>query len=212
MGIYLHIILPPRPKEKAPIPFQKTPTKIKVYATALEKDRLNNVIIHIVTNKPVPEERYPLRKPIKNKPKQHIKIRKLVKGLVTKELPRFFLLKEYNEIHKVNNPSKLVENSVDKEVAICAPNKTPGIPAARIIMEKLFLIFPFLKWGIEAPIPKATLATLWVANAPEKGSPKNKRAGNWIKPAPPPDKADKKLEKKETNPRKINEWISKLIY
>ena len=47
---------------------------------------------------------------------------------------------------------------------------------------------------MEAPKPNATLATLWVAKAFEKGKPKNKRAGSCIKPAPPPDNAEMKLE------------------
>ena len=35
----------------------------------------------------------------------------------------------------------------------------------------------------------------------EKGSPKNKSAGSCIRPAPPPDKAEMKLENIETTPK-----------
>ena len=72
-GIQSQIILPFIPKEKAPIPFQKIPTKIKVYATATEKDKSNKIIIQIVTNNPVPEDRQPLRKPIIKRPNEPIK-------------------------------------------------------------------------------------------------------------------------------------------
>ncbi len=48
-----------------------------------------------------------------------------------------------------------------------------------------------------APIPKATLAILWVASAELKGNPKRMIAGNWIRPAPPPESAERKLEIKE---------------
>ena len=56
---------------------------------------------------------------------------------------------------------------------------------------------------MDAPKPSATLATLCVANALEKGKPKNKRAGSCINPAPPPDKAEIKLEKKDIIPNNI---------
>ena len=52
------------------------------------------------------------------------------------------------------------------------------------------------------PFSKA-LATHKVASALEKGKPKNKRAGSCIKPAPPPDKAEMKLEKSDISPSNI---------
>jgi len=42
-----------------------------------------------------------------------------------------------------------------------------------------------------APIPKKTLAILWVANAILKARPRKMRAGNCMSPAPPPAKAEK---------------------
>ena len=42
-----------------------------------------------------------------------------------------------------------------------------------------------------APIPRATVAILWTANAFIKGILNNNNiAGNWITPAPPPENAE----------------------
>ncbi len=83
------------------------------------------------------------------------------------------------------------------------PNKTPGIPEINIKKAYFICKLFFFKCKTEAPKPKATLATLCVAKAFENGRPKNNRAGSCIKPAPPPDKAEIKLEKRDTNPKKI---------
>lgn len=42
-----------------------------------------------------------------------------------------------------------------------------------------------LKWRIVAPIPKATVAILWVASATAKGRPRKISTGNWMSPASP---------------------------
>ena len=55
-----------------------------------------------------------------------------------------------------------------------------------------------LKWRAVAPIPKATLASLCVANATLNGNPRNISAGNCNSPAPPPAKAENALAIKET--------------
>ena len=44
-----------------------------------------------------------------------------------------------------------------------------------------------------APIPRAIVATLWVARARAKGRPRKIRAGSCIRPAPPPDSAENRL-------------------
>ena len=54
---------------------------------------------------------------------------------------------------------------------------------------------------IVAPTPRATLATLWVAKANPKGNPRKIKAGNCIKPAPPPANAEKRLAINEMTKR-----------
>ena len=61
---------------------------------------------------------------------------------------------------------------------VYAPNKTPGIPEINIKKAYFICKLFFFKCGTAAPKPKATLATLWVAKAFEKGKPKNKSAGS----------------------------------
>ena len=102
----------------------------------------------------------------------------------------------------------MVEKLVGKIEAIKVPSKTPGIPEIKIKNEYSFLKVFLLKCGIEAPIPNAKLATLCVANALGKGKPKNKRAGSCISPAPPPDKADIKLEITDIIAKKICDNMS----
>ncbi len=70
------------------------PTYINVYAIETEKDKLNIIIIQIVTNNPVPEDIYPLRKPIIKRPKDPIKILNKLIGFGLIELPNFLFLKE----------------------------------------------------------------------------------------------------------------------
>ena len=86
---------------------------------------------------------------------------------------------------------------------VYTPNKTPGIPEINIKKAYLICKLLFFKCGTEAPKPSATLATLCVAKAIEKGKPKNMRAGSCIKPAPPPDNAEIKLDKNDIIPKKI---------
>ena len=82
-----------------------------------------------------------------------------------------------------------------------APNKTPGTPENNIKKAYFICKLFFFKCGTDAPMPRATLATLWVAKAFEKGKPKKMRAGSCIKPAPPPDNAEMKLDNNDINPK-----------
>jgi hypothetical protein len=62
-------------------------------------------------------------------------------------------------------------------------------------MSKSFLKVIVLANLLVAPIPKATVAILWTANAFIKGILNNNNiAGNWITPAPPPENAEKIFE------------------
>ena len=49
-----------------------------------------------------------------------------------------------------------------------------------------------------APRPRAIVATLWVARAFANGRPRKMRAGNCIKPAPPPAIAENAFATKDT--------------
>ena len=76
---------------------------------------------------------------------------------------------------------------------IFEPKQTPGIPQESIRTVNLVPNVLCLKCLKPAPNPSATLANLWVARATGNGSPKRIRAGNWINPAPPPEKAERKF-------------------
>ena len=53
-----------------------------------------------------------------------------------------------------------------------------------------------------APKPNKTVDILWVASATGKEISKSRRiAGNWIIPAPPPEKAEKRFDKKDIKRR-----------
>ena len=80
-----------------------------------------------------------------------------------------------------------------------APIITAGKPIIRPSLINLFLGLLFSKNFREAPNPRRTVEILWVANATGKViSKRSNIAGNCIIPAPPPEKAENKLEKKDT--------------
>ena len=92
---------------------------------------------------------------------------------------------------------------------VTAPSTTPGRPAPRMISEKRRSRCDSFRCLSVAPSPSATLATLWVASATPNGSPRKISMGNWISPAPPPDRAEKKFAASEATKR-IN-WSSTLL-
>ena len=80
---------------------------------------------------------------------------------------------------------------------IRAPNTTPGNPQARMKAARRGFSERSRQWRIVAPMPRATLATLWVARARGKLSPKRINTGSCTSPAPPPARAESRLATRE---------------
>ena len=84
-----------------------------------------------------------------------------------------------------------------------APIITAGKPIIIPSLKSLWDGLLFSKNFSEAPKPNKTVETLWVARATGKEISKRRRiAGSWIIPAPPPEKAEKRFDKKDIKRRK----------
>jgi hypothetical protein len=104
----------------------------------------------------------------------------------------------------ISIPSIFLARSSAKYCIEKAPIITAGKPtinpSIRILLSGLF----FSKNLIDAPTPNKTVETLCVAKATGKLiSYSNRIAGNCIIPAPPPENAENKFDKKEIKNNRI---------
>src|SRR3569833_1313511 len=151
----------------------------------------------MVRNSPVPLVIEPLRNPTKKSPAMPPARAAPCRFLGWCAMPRLGLNTEYRPRPRVSTPSARVAARSGTCRIVSAPSTTPGSPAPRMISEKRRSRCDSFRCRRVAPSPSATLAILCVASATPKGSPRKMRTGNWIRPAPPPDSAEKKFAARE---------------
>ena len=145
----------------------------------------------------MPEVIEPLRRPTPNSPATpiHSPAPCQLRGAWT--MPSCGLKTEYSPSPAVKRPNKRIIGRSGARNTSEAPRITPGSPAARMMRLSRQAKPPSRPWRKRAPTPRKTLATLWVARATPKLRPRKIRMGNWIRPAPPPERAEKKLATRE---------------
>jgi len=103
---------------------------------------------------------------------------------------------------KINIPRSFLAITSSMKLIEYAPIMTPGKPIKIPSFINFFSGLFFSKNFNEAPIPRSTVEILCVANATGKViSNSSNIAGSCIIPAPPPEKAENKFDKKETTNR-----------
>ena len=144
---------------------RKYQLKKKVKLTALRKSIWKVLINKIVTNKPVPEETDPLRIPIKKIGIINFNSNWELIILFVEFKPKPGLRKEY--IAKIIEISPNIKYKYCSEMnfTIDDPKITPGVPKNNICHKTKISFLRYLKFLIDPPKPKATVATLWVARA-----------------------------------------------
>ena len=141
------------------------PTVKKVKLTALRKSILKVLINKIVTNKPVPEETEPLRIPIKKIGIINFNSSWELIILSVEYKPKLGLQKEYIAKSIEINPNIKYRYCSERNFTIYEPKITPGVPKNKICHKTKISFLIYLKFLIDPPKPKATVATLCVARA-----------------------------------------------
>ena len=100
---------------------------------------------------------------------------------------------EYRPSPTVSNPQSCSRDGTWDGQNSVGASQTPGSPASRTRAER-FRFRLLAASGVLRRVPRAALATLWVARADANGRPSKINAGNCTRPAPPPANADERWQ------------------